>query len=208
MDKADNPLGVEVVAYIDDDDNSYDNFDFHQTQFIRGPRIVLSQMWNRCWQASTGEIFGHMGDDIIFRTKGWDRVVREAFSKFPDRILFAYGDDGSNESARNDFGTHGFIHKNWTDVVGYFVPPYYVSDYNDTHLNDISKALDRHHHIDILTEHMHYTLGKSEIDQNTKDRLERHEKERPQDIYASPEKDAERQEQILQLRKFIHAFKA
>lgn len=203
MDKADNPLGVEVVAYIDDDDDSYDNFNFYQTRFIRGPRIVLSEMWNKCWQNANGDILGHMGDDIIFRTKGWDTIVRSAFDEYPDKFVFIYGSDGNGESERNKFGTHGFVHQDWANVVGYFVPPYFSSDYNDLWLNDVAKAIGRHRFVDILTEHMHYTLGKSEIDDNTKERLARHAADNVERIYE--DKKDERQADIEKLKEAIGA---
>lgn len=209
MELADDPKSVEMVTYVDEDDESYDNLIESpppRTVFLKGERKTISKCWNDCWRASTGEIYFHAGDDIVFRTKGWDTTVRNLFAEYPDRIVFAYGNDGNGESERNDFGTHGFIHKHWTDVVGYFVPPYYESDYNDTHLNDLAKGVDRHRHIDILTEHMHFSLGKSEMDQNTKDRLERHEKQRPNELYEALPQRIERADQIEKLRQYIEKY--
>jgi hypothetical protein len=128
---------------------------------IKGERIILSEMWNRCWKIAKGEYFGHMGDDIVFKTKGWDTEIKNAIDSFPKKIGFVWGDDVNDQSQHYEFGTHGFVHKNWTDVIGRFVPPYYSSDYNDTHFNDVSKELGVQkylHHV--VTEHMHYTVGK------------------------------------------------
>ena len=210
MNLADDPTNVEMVVYIDDDDTDYNELlqtPPPRTTFLIGPRKTISKCWNDCWRASTGEIYFHAGDDVIFRTQGWDTIVRNLFAEYPDKIVFAYGDDGNIDSNNNQFGTHGFIHKNWTNVVGYFVPPYYESDYNDTHLNDIAKELGRHRHIDITTEHMHYSLGKSEIDENTKERLERHTKQKPEEIYNSREMRLERADQVEKLRQFIEGYK-
>lgn len=206
MELADRPELVEMVVYIDEDDDSYEaviESPMPNTVFIRGPRKTISLCWNDCWESSTGEIFWHAGDDVVIRTQGWDTIVRNLFAEYPDKIVFAYGDDGNIESSNNKFGTHGFVHRNWTDVVGYFVPPYYESDYNDTHLNDLALGVNRHRHIDILTEHMHYSLGKSKKDQNTEDRLKRHEKQRPEEVYNSREHRQERADQIEKLRQFI-----
>lgn len=208
MELANHPGLVEVVYYTDDDDNSYDDLDLFNAIHCHGGRIILSEMWNKCWEAATGEIFGHMGDDILFRTEGWDDVVRNLFAEYPDRIAFMYGDDRNEESQRNEFGTHGFIHKNWTDVIGRFVPPYFSSDYNDTWFNDVAIEIGRRFQIPIVTEHMHFSLGKSEKDQNTIDRLARHEKDHPEGIYNSREKRVERQDEIEKLRQFIDHFTA
>lgn len=205
METADKPGLIEVVAYRDNDDNSYEKVDYYNLIWVSGERIVLSEMWNECWKRASGDIYGHMGDDIVFRTQGWDTAIKQAIVARPKKICFVWCNDVSPESQRHEFGTHGFIHKNWTDTVGRFLPPYFVSDYNDTWLNDIARALGvntyLHQHI---TEHMHYSLGKAEKDQNTLDRLARHEKERPQDIYNSEEKRLEREAEIEALREFIN----
>lgn len=207
MELANHPGMVEVIYYTDEDDPSYEGLNLYNTVHCSGERIVLSQMWNRCFREATGEIFGHMGDDILFRTEGWDDIVRTEFANKPDRIAFLYGDDRNEESQRHEFGTHGFIHKNWTDVIGRFVPPYFSSDYNDTWFNDVAVAIGRRYQIPITTEHMHFSLGKSPMDQNTKDRLERHEKDHPEGIYNSREKRIEREDEIEKLRQYIGNFK-
>lgn len=204
METADNPKKLEIVIYIDEDDNSYDGLKLPRLRIVRGERIILSEMWNKCWDVASGDIFGHMGDDIVFRTKGWDTAIREAISARPGKICFVWCNDMSPESDRHEFGTHGFVHRNWTNITQRFVPPYFASDYNDTWFNDVARSLSvntyLHEHI---TEHMHYSLGKSEIDQNTRDRLDRHASTKPEQIYNSEEKKLEREEEIQKLRQFI-----
>lgn len=192
---ATDPGAIELVTYIDNDDPSYDALEFDIDWVrVRGDRHIdglvnLSVMWNRCYDNSSGDIVMHCGDDIVFRTHGWDDVVRHAFRRVEDRILFAFGRDGIQDG--RNFGTHGFVHRNWIDAVGYFVPPYFVSDFNDTFLNDVSQLIDRHKEIDIYTEHMHYIAGKAEVDRNTADRLRRHQEHRPDLLYYGGEVQAE-----------------
>lgn len=206
------PELIEAVVYVDDDDRSYDEIDLGiDTTWVRGPRshdglVNLSVMWNRCFAQSTGDIVMHCGDDIVFRTPDWDVVVRDAFDAVPDKILFAFGRDGYQDG--NNFGTHGFIHRKWVETVGFFVPPYFVSDYNDTFLNDVAKAIGRHREIDIFTEHMHYIVGKAEVDQNTRERLERHETHRPQDLYASEKVQGEIRDAAERLKARMNATEA
>lgn len=208
---ADNPENIIVSVYIDDDDTSYDHLIFEgpvRVVITRGPRIILSQMWNKAYEAvkDEAEYFWHGGDDIIFRSNGWDTLVKDAIDSHRKKIAFVWGNDHSPESERNVFGTHGFVHKNWTDTLGRFVPPYYSSDYNDTHFNDLANALNVAHYLhDVHTEHMHYSLGKAEIDETTSDRLERHAKDRPDLIYNSPAMCKEREEDAEKLRKFKDA---
>ena len=204
MDKADEPEQVEVVAYVDDDDSSYAGLKLPRLTLIRGPRIVLSEEWNKCWEKAKGKIYGHMGDDIVFRTRGWDTEVIKAIAAFPAQIGVVWCNDANDESQRNEFGTHCFIHKNWTDVTGRFLPPYFASDYNDTWLNEVSKELGKQNYLHhVITEHMHFSVGKSEMDENTRERLERHTRQNPEAIYNSREKRIERLEEVERLRQYV-----
>lgn len=189
---AERPDDLELVVYVDDDDDSYDNVEWPtNTTIVKGPRITLSEMWNRCYAASTGDICGHMGDDIVFRTVGWDRLVRLAFADYTDHIVFVHGRDGIQDAR---LGTHGFLHRRWADTLGYFVPPYFSSDYNDTWLTQVADAIGRRVYLhDLYTEHMHFLAGKAEVDQNTRDRLERHNADDVAGLYQrlAPERAAD-----------------
>lgn len=186
------PELIELVTWVDDDDNTYDrtSIDLPWT-VVRGPRVHedglvnLSAKWNKCYEFAKGDIIQHCGDDIVFRTPGWDDIVYDAFDAVPDKILFAFGKDGIQDE--NNFGTHGFIHRKWVETVGYLFPPLFVSDYNDVFLNDVAKLIGRHQEMPIYTEHMHFIANKATIDTNTAERLQRHATHRPQDLYESPQ---------------------
>lgn len=214
MNTADRPMNVELVVYVDDDDDSYDSIDlkrYPQLRIIRGPRhhdgqVNLSIKWNECWKVARGEIYMHCGDDIVFRTRSWDSQVAEAINARPGKIALVWGNDWELGTSRGEFGTHCFIHKNWTDVVGRFLPPYFVSDYNDTWLNDVGEALKVRSPLDNMwIEHMHHTRGKAVMDQNTEERLKRHDMYHPDELYQEPKLVAERYQEIEKLREFINA---
>lgn len=169
---------VEVISYKDEDDRS-DIFRRPQgnrsptgiMQTVTGPRIVLSETWNECYRHARGSILMHCGDDIIFRTHGWDVIVREAFARSQDKILLVHGDDCSPNT--DALATHGFLHRRWVETVGYFVPPLFSSDWNDVWLTEVADLIGRRQKVPIVTEHMHYSFGKAERDANTNEREER-----------------------------------
>jgi len=198
---SDNLKDIEVIVRVDKDDPKLDEYNSIEKElpikFIYGDRDVLSKYWNECWRQAKGPIYGHMGDDIIFRTKGWDSAVKDKFNEYEDKIVFVHGDDGGGNGRA--FGTHGFIHKEWADTVGYFVPPYFSSDYNDTWLNDVSNILDRRAYVDILTEHMHFVFGKGPKDQTHIERLERHNRDNVDNLYN--QKRPERESDANKLRE-------
>lgn len=193
---ATHPRHLEIVLYLDEDDpkrESYPNFE--QVKKIGGDRIVLSEMWNRCFEASRGEILMHCGDDIVFLTPGWDQCVRREFARSEDKVLFVHGDDlGPNGKV---FGTHGFVHRRWVETLGYFVPPLFSSDWNDVWLNEIADAIGRRVLIPIETEHLHYTFGKAERDQTHHDREERGARDDVVALYKRTGKERKRDAEKL-----------
>lgn len=176
-------VAPEIVCYIDEDDPSYEG-DFGPVKFVRGPRIVLSNMWNKCAAAATGDIFGQMNDDIIFRTRGWDLDVENEFAAWADRIVLVHGSDGSHHpSGRGEFGPHPFLHRRWAETLGYVTPPYFSSDYGDTWLNDIANVIGRRRYRAFVIEHMHFWFSKGPQDETSNDRLERHSRDNVARLY-------------------------
>jgi hypothetical protein len=184
----------EVVFYVDDDDDTFPTaLPYSNWNAVRGPRIVMTDMWNKCAEKATGEILMQSGDDMLFKTKGWDEMVRRAFACFPDRLVLVHGDDGAHG---NRFSTHSFVHRAWIDAVGYFLPPYFSSDFGDTWLNDVFNAVNRRICLPFVTEHLHPMFGKGQWDKTHQERLERHKRDNPEELYRQLEP-----ERIADIRK-------
>ena len=199
---------VELLLYIDNDDEKslnisdwLDKYSFVKT--ILGERCKhLSDSWNILWKNATGEIFMLCGDDIVFETIGWDNTVRKHFNKFDDHIMLVCGNDGIKHGP-----THPFVHKNWTDTVGYFTPEN-MSYGNDSWINHLSLNLninERRIFDGFKTTHLHFSCHKSKIDKTYSDLLSR----------AGKNRDRKRRIEALdiikldaeKLRKFIDDFK-
>nr|QBK88764.1 MAG: glycosyl transferase family 2 [Mimivirus LCMiAC01] len=209
MDTVDDPDNIEMCLYIDNDDNltidhmknKYDNN--QKIKYMIGERIVLSKMWNEAYKLATGNIIMLCGDDVIFRTKNWDTIIRNEFNKYIDKILLVFGDDGFQHEK---MAILPFVHRKWIEISGFFIPPYFVSDYCDTWLNDVSIRINRRVYIPkIYTEHMHFVCGKAKIDQNTRDRQIRHRQKNPEHLYKTLIN--ERIEQAQKLLDYINKMK-
>lgn len=192
---ADN-LAIEFISYHDDDDPTWDDYinprGYHRVTMFRGPRIVLTDCWNKCLPFATGDILMQANDDIIFRTPGWDKMVEGAFAQSLDKFLMVYGDDlGMHHGC---FGPHPFVHRRWLDITGgWMIPPYFWSECGDTWLNDVFQGVDRRVYIPFVVEHMHWEFKKAELDQTYRDRLKNHQTTNPYHEYEfrAPERIAQ-----------------
>lgn len=198
---ATNPDDIEIIVFIDHDDVSYHEHQPYPSNIwlYRTFRTVLSEYWNLAYKEAKGDILMHCGDDIVFKTDGWDDKVKEAFDQYPDNIVLVHGDDG--DPTHKNFGTHSFVHRDWVETLGYFVPPYFSSDYNDTWLNELADGIGRKHRVDILTEHMHFAYHKGELDLTHAERLVRHFADKNTEIYDS--KVDERKADMEKLKKVM-----
>jgi hypothetical protein len=187
---------VEVVFRTDDDAPLHRDF-LASERIIEecGPRITLSQMWNEAYAASHGEIVMQCGDDIVFRTRGWDDRVREVFAGIPDKVALVYGDDLMHGVKH---ATHGFVHMKWVDTVGYLTPPHFSCDYGDTWLMEVGLLLGRLVYLpDVVTEHMHPAAGKASWDQSHQERLARGDRDNVRQLYLDTRPERARDEEKL-----------
>lgn len=180
----------EMVCYLDDDDPEDYGWVVEGTnpktgkqrriKVVNGPRIILSDMWNKCAEWAEGDIFMVFADDVQFRTFGWNELVEQAFGRYVDKIMLAYGFDGRH----TDFGTHPFVHRRWFEILGYVTPPYFCSDFGDSWMNDVAEMLNRRVYIPgLFTEHLHPSLGTGIEDRTHKERLERAAQENPRFVW-------------------------
>lgn len=167
---------VEIVFYVDSDDRA--SLDYYESvkhdariKLVVGPRIYLAEAWNVLCRAATYDIVMQTGDDAVFRTQNWDIHVLAEFDKTPDKIVFVYAKDGVQNGK---IGTLNFVHKNWVKAVGYYMPPFFYSDYTDTWLTDVAKRIGRAIYLpDVYIEHLHPAAGKAELDKTHQDRLKK-----------------------------------
>jgi len=120
---------LELIVRVDFDDDSTGSLieiteRLPKTRFIVNERpVFLGDCWNDAWKASTGDILQLCTDDLIYKTKGWDKIIHNTAADYPDGIFFICGMNGrGRKDSEKDFATHPFIGRKLTEVLGYFVP--------------------------------------------------------------------------------------
>jgi hypothetical protein len=161
----------------------------------------LSDMYNVLFENSDDDVMVQLGDDTIIRTKGWDTLIENCFLEHKDRLVLVYGRD---EIHNEKFAAHYALHRNWIETVGYASPPYFSADWSDTWTFEIAKEVGRTRFLnDLVIEHLHWTQGKSSIDETTMLSERRRRSVDNERIFRSEQMTKERKEAIVKLQEKI-----
>ncbi len=106
-------------------------------------------------------VIGHVGDDHVFRTRGWDAIFADALDAQPGVI---YGND---LNVRQLVPTAAFMSSIIPRTLGWMALPTTEHLYIDTTWKIIGEQLGAlTYRDDIVIEHMHPTVGKAEWDES------------------------------------------
>lgn len=103
---------------------------------------------------------GHIGDDNVPRTPGWDTAVMAALEKTP----FAFAND-QYPRAPGSLCCHIFMRSEVVETLGYFGPPSIAHMYVDVVWMAWGTACGITYLHGVLIPHLHYTTGSSPHDQ-------------------------------------------
>lgn len=174
---ADRASDVKVYGVLDADDSDLDLYlsssmpaSFQRVFVVQGERAPLG----RAFQAGAeralhdgADVLMMNGDDVLFRTPGWDTQVLAALARYPQGLALVYPADGhGNNAATGDVkGNHWFVTRRWVEVVGCFTPAVFEHFCSDTVPEKIAQEAGCFVHLpEVLVEHMHFKYRKSEKD--------------------------------------------
>ena len=162
------PELLEFVFYVDNDDTSFPREIIDSgILVVDGPKIHMSLMQNVMYTKCHGEIIMYSGDDLVFKTFGWDEVVRLKFNGVKDGVLLVHANDLAHGAK---IATHGFLHRNWINAVGSWVAAGRGSLF-DLWLTEVARKIGRICYLeDVEIIHLHYRQGSglAEFDQTYK----------------------------------------
>lgn len=164
---------LDIIIRLDKDDKDLEGYIKETKKYINiqvkidNKRENLSDLWDECYHLTKYPLIMMCADDVIFRTKDWDKKITNRL-KNPERTLYLSWCDDKNQG--KNMPTLPILSKAWVEAVGYFVPKGYVCDFCDVHIQNIAEKLERFgikvmwYHKDIVVEHMHPTVNKGKWD--------------------------------------------
>lgn len=159
---------IEFLFYIDECDKlSIPELEYQKEQYdslvnirwLVGKRQAISNTYNELYKLiDNPDILLISGDDVQVQTPGWDLLIKEAFSKYNDRLVLVGGSDLFNESLFTTF----CLSKEFVEISGFLMPEGYW-DYADTTIWDIFSRINRIEKINAIFEHFHPAAKKQKL---------------------------------------------
>ncbi|SVC81926.1 uncharacterized protein METZ01_LOCUS334780, partial [marine metagenome] len=160
------PDTVEMINYIDDDDDEILDYQNYEKNFKnKFPKFLniknyylealsVSNSWNVLAKNSLGDIFIMGNDDLIYTTYGWDKILKEETKKYRDQIYLMWFNDGIKKNTHASFP---IVSRAWYNTLGYFTPGCFNFGRNDAWLFQIALYLRRAHYIEnVKIEHISF----------------------------------------------------
>jgi hypothetical protein len=162
MDNAVGPRGgTEVLLIVDADDPALPGYASHQLPlrvleeqvgYTASLNAVARELWDSV------DILGAFGDDVLFRTPGWDRIVEVALQT----PAIAYGDDlihGRNHPSAV------WMHSTIAKALGWLALPSTTHQWADDGWKRLGQELGLLRFLpEVVVEHMHPAVGKADWD--------------------------------------------
>lgn len=174
-DKAYYPHLLEFCLGLDMDDSQFNDYKLQLTHAkIPTPQImynIASQQTsaprhtNKLATMATGSLLFGLGDDVIFRTAGWDQVICDFWHYCEKTQGHNYHIFYCNDGRNREKCEHFIIHSDWIKHFGHICPDYFRHFCIDAWVEDIAIQLGTLHMLPhVIVEHMHFKYGKSERD--------------------------------------------
>lgn len=147
--------GLEILFYLNEDDPQVMDYRHGPyTVFIMGKDGPTSYAWNELAKRAAGDILMLMGDDAVFKTAGWDVLLRDRVKNGLPHVYQLHDhapvavlsfDDG--RSPLSEGHPHPAITRAVYNRLGYLACPMFRHFYVDTWLVELAKEAGIFHYI-------------------------------------------------------------
>jgi len=204
---------VELVFGIDEDDPTRE-IAYKLTKAIPFVRIVdikndgkfigINRIWNILAANTDSEIFGYIGDDMIFKTPNWDIEILKEFQKGncpDDNIKLVHCYDGHRNY--DEICINAFVHRKYYEVLGYLCREEFLINWSDRWMYQTFKPFNRvKYRNDIHIHHNHWVYKGREKDK-TAERMLSSDKDKISDNFWTS-LTPQRVEAVNKLSKYLN----
>ena len=153
-----NPASLEVLLYVDDDDQkllkavevgALSGFDFPVTPFVYPRPVAAGDIANRLAATCRGQtgVVLPIPDDYLFGTIGWDERLRDAYWTFPNHTFMAYPVD---PIVPRDQVTFAFLSLPWVNALGRVSTDKFPYWFDDNWLDEVAQMVQRKMSLDMV----------------------------------------------------------
>jgi hypothetical protein len=157
----------QLIAILDDNETESTLYEprLPDVDYIMAPPKNMNSATNYAarllWDKYT--MLGHIGDDNVFLTPGWDEIFLQKYEEMGGTCVL-YGDDLFQGEK---LPTQAFFSTNIVRAAGFFAIPELLHLYMDNYWMKIGQELGCFRYVpEVKIEHLHYTCGKSIMDEN------------------------------------------
>ena len=195
--------GTELVLITDpDDQKTYEGMDWSPGSVaVLEPRAQsLSELLNKTASALVNDfdVLMQVGDDCVFRTPGWDRLMLAALADLGGSG-WVYPDD----KRRNDVPEIWMTSADVVKALGWFHSPATGHFYGDNIIGELGKRAGLIRYCpEAVIEHLHYTVSKSQRRDRTYSQAEKKHGQRDLDAFRQWQAEVASLEVALLRRQF------
>ena len=129
---------IEIVLVVDDDDHVEGFPGLNIREVVGPPDRTMGELNNAGYAASRGEYVMLLNDDVVIRTRGWDRSVLSCFKRFPDPVALVHVND---TLMRDYLCTFPILSRTYCEWIGGICPTEYERYRIDDHIEDVFNIL-------------------------------------------------------------------
>jgi len=208
-DTADNPERIRIYFLVEPGDKKTEKVIPELSKLIdivtierenSKEQLNLSKLWNQLYREASkwADYYGFYGDDVEFRTQGWDTQIAQEFKKRGNNPWLIRTNDKFQKDTAVLFFTNKVLH----DILGYYLPEYYFNICMDTHLSTITQSAGCFTRFDELITYHHCAIGgrapKDDTHKNMKFNVVKDSKR-----YHSKEEQTFRDQEIKKLTNYM-----
>lgn len=156
-----------LLFCIDEDDkecDAYRNVFQNQCAYLIMPRQTTTRIFNTVAVKLLPhyKYYSQTNDDFFYHTKDWDKILVEEIETLSGGWGIAYGND--LKEGKN-MPTTSVISGNIVQTLGWLQMPWLTHLYGDNAWKTLGRKIGRFHYCqDVIIEHKHYHINKSELD--------------------------------------------